>query len=415
MSGQALVLRGDARALPLPDASVDLIVTSPPYFALRSYQDGGQHYGGQIGAESTPGEYLDNLIACTREWMRVLRPTGSLMINLGDKYSTYEGPRSIPQHSELGRRQNAASQVESTRHVKSAPLAYGIPYKSLFGLPWRYALRCIDELGLILRAELIWSKPNGLPESVTDRVRRSHEQWFHFTRQQRYYSAVDAIRQPHAPDRNHGRNALAGQKTIRPVGPNSGAYHTLGALPTSVWEIATEPLTVAAHLEVDHFAAFPTEWPRRLILGWSPSGWCTECGEARRPAVVCGELREASGHPTRYIPGAGRHPLARHGEPGSTLRLARPGAILGECCACPEPTAPTRPSVVLDPFSGTGTTALVAAALGRIGIGVDRSGDYCRIGQWRTTDRGQLAKALGVPKPPAQLDGQTALFDEGVA
>jgi DNA modification methylase len=81
------LLRADARALPLPDASVDLIVTSPPYWALRSYTDAGEHYDGQIGAEPTPAAYIDSLIDCTREWMRVLKPTGSMWINLGDKYA----------------------------------------------------------------------------------------------------------------------------------------------------------------------------------------------------------------------------------------------------------------------------------------------------------------------------------------
>jgi DNA modification methylase len=84
----ATVLRGDARNLPLPDASVDLIVTSPPYWSLRSYLDNGEHYDGQIGAEATPAAYIDSLIDCTREWVRVLKPTGSRCVNLGDKYST---------------------------------------------------------------------------------------------------------------------------------------------------------------------------------------------------------------------------------------------------------------------------------------------------------------------------------------
>jgi DNA modification methylase len=83
----AIVLRGDARSLPLPDGSVDLIVTSPPYFGLRSYTDGGKHYDGQIGSERTPREYVANLLDCTREWMRVLKPEGSIFVNLGDKYS----------------------------------------------------------------------------------------------------------------------------------------------------------------------------------------------------------------------------------------------------------------------------------------------------------------------------------------
>lgn len=139
------LIRGDAHALPLPDASVDLICTSPPYWALRHYRDGGQHYAGQVGAEPTPAAYVAALLDCTRDWMRVLKPTGSLWINLGDVYSS-------------GQRLGAAPTF--------------IPAKSLFGLPWRYALRAVDELGLILRAEVVWAKPNGLPESVTDRVRR---------------------------------------------------------------------------------------------------------------------------------------------------------------------------------------------------------------------------------------------------
>src|SRR2546430_1444053 len=87
----AVIVRGDARHLPLADESVDLIVPSPPYYALRSYTDGGEHYGGQIGGEPTPGEYVAALLECTREWMRVLRPEGSLWVNLGDKYNSAAG------------------------------------------------------------------------------------------------------------------------------------------------------------------------------------------------------------------------------------------------------------------------------------------------------------------------------------
>src|SRR4249920_877780 len=85
--GEAHIIQGNALALPLPDASVDLVCTSPPYFGLRSYQDGGQHYDGQLGSEATPAEFLDALIAATREMVRVLKPTGSIFVNLGDKYS----------------------------------------------------------------------------------------------------------------------------------------------------------------------------------------------------------------------------------------------------------------------------------------------------------------------------------------
>ena len=396
------ILRADARMLPLADESVDLIVSSPPYWSLRAYQDNGETYDGQIGAEATPGEFVDALIDCTREWMRVLKPSGSMWINLGDKYNAYNGNR-------------GEGTIQANGVRQGAPKGHGLDVKdvrakSLIGIPWRYAIRCIDDLGLILRAEVIWSKPNGLPESVTDRVRRSHEQWFHFTKQPRYYSAVDEIREEHiAPGRQAGKNALSGMQTIRPRGVSDPSEpNPLGKLPGSVWTIATQPLTVPAHLGVDHFAAFPMEWPRRIIRGWSPSGVCVECGEGRRPVAE----RERT-----ILTGNFGHDMAGHGLDGRNgQRAATTATITGEACACPEPTAPTRPGTVLDPFGGTGTTALVAHALGRHGISVDMSADYCRLAGWRTSDPKQQAKAARreyVP-PREQTEGQLDLL-EGIA
>lgn len=396
------VLRGNALSLPLADRTVDLIVTSPPYFGLRSYQDGGEHYAGQIGDEPTPAEFVDALIAATAEMVRVLKPSGSIWVNLGDKYAS--GGRSS-YDLDPGRREVSTGRPRD-----------GARPKSLLGIPWRYALRCIDDLGLILRAEMIWAKPNGLPESVTDRVRRSHEQWFHFTVQPRYYSAVDEIRESPGKPKSAGKNALRGPQTIRPRGSVSdpSANHPLGKLPGSVWTIATEPLIVPDHLGVDHFAAFPTEWPRRIIQGWSPSGICTECGEGRRPLTLTdlgAKERETPAYTLHGVGGSGRH-----GQGSSTLGSRGSSAVItGEACACPEPTAPTRPAVVLDPFGGTGTTALVADALGRRGISVDMSGDYCRLATWRTTDPKQRAKAARRDyNPPAeQTDGQLELIEVG--
>lgn len=332
------IIHGDARSLPLSDDSVDLIVTSPPYFGLRSYTDGGEHYDGQIGAEATPAAYVDALIECTREWMRVLKPSGSLWLNLGDSYS------GKPSSDGSGRRDRAGAPSGPANRLET-------PGKSLRGLPWRYALRCIDELELILRAEVIWDKPNGMPESVTDRVRRSHETWFHFTLQRKYFAAVDEIREPYAPT-TFGRNrydragsysrdseSTATALALRSVN-RTRASNPLGKLPGSVWEVATQPLKVPAALGVDHFAAFPIELPRRIVAAWSPPG-----------------------------------------------------------------------GVVLDPFGGTGTTALAADVSGRHGVSVDASADYCRIAQWRTTDPAERARAMGVSKPDPVMAGQSALFE----
>lgn len=347
------ILHGDALNLELDDDSVDLIVTSPPYFALRSYTDGGEHYAGQVGDEATPGEYVAALVAATREWMRVLKPSGSLWVNLGDKYAQAE-ERSRNGNGNRVNIDNVAKPVLGGRTYTLGRKNNGVPRKSLIGIPWRYALACIDDLGLILRAEVIWSKPNGLPESVTDRVRRSHEQWFHFTLQPRYFSAVDAIREPYDPltaaryaygYAGNTRAATGAHATgvLRSIGAGEDTGPTnvnpLGKLPGSVWDIATQPLTVPAQLGVDHFAAFPMEWPRRIIAAWCPDG-----------------------------------------------------------------------GVVLDPFGGTGTTALVAWALGRHGISNDLSGDYCRLARWRCTDPAQRAAAMQVAKPPVPMTGQEVLL-----
>lgn len=446
-SGQAIVLRGDALKLPLPDESVDLIVTSPPYFALRSYLDDGDHYEGQIGSEPTPQEFLEALWSATREMVRVLKPSGSIFVNLGDKYAGSGGQN------------NGWGDHASERRRKSRVTTYnkesgGVRRKSLMALPWRYAIGCIDDLGLILRAEMIWRKPNGIPESVTDRVRRSHEQWFHFTKEEMYFAAIDEIREePLDPVRSEIRNSNAG-KAMREGRPTSGtkmrphtfnseqSVHPLGKLPGSVWTVATESLVIPTWAKEryaldEHFAAFPTEWPRRLILGWSPGAICDSCGNGRHPVVS----REAE-----YYRGQGKTGTRRdatepdgneRGMHGSQQYRERV-SIIGYACACTpftdhpgsgekSPTVredgrqgqrpvdiaathrrvgPRReyhidgwtppassPAVVLDPFGGTGTVALVAKTLGRVGISVDLSHDYSRLARWRVHQSGHGRKA----------------------
>jgi len=405
------ILRGNALALPLADESVDLVVTSPPYFGLRSYQDGGEHYEGQIGSEATPAEFVDALIAATREMVRVLKPSGSIWVNLGDKYASSGG------HGQGATSQRATRSQYLEQVGRVERNITGIPTKSLMGIPWRYAIRCIDELGLILRAEVIWSKPNGLPESVTDRVRRSHEQWFHFTVRPRYFSAVDEIREEYSdktvrtyPTRSGDPNTTnhgTGNSTLRL------ADNPLGKLPGSVWTIATEPLRVPEHLGIDHFAAFPTEWPRRIITGWSPREVCTVCGEGRRPVVAkeatstqrTTENRSSMSRGTASLRGEGRKEL-------EVIARTYEVTVTGYACACPDNSAPATPGVVLDPFGGTGTTALVASVLGRDAISVDMSADYCRLAQWRTTDPKQRAKAARVEAVEPVSDDQPDLFEE---
>lgn len=398
MNGASLV-RSDATAIPLGDNTVDLIVTSPPYFALRSYQDGGEHYGGQIGSEATPTDFLEALWAVTAECWRVLKPSGSLFVNLGDKYAGSNGASGAPS------KQNKTSAHQRQTYTGDFG---GIRAKSLMGLPWRYAIGCIDGQadpdgrGWVLRSEIVWSKPNGLPESVTDRVRRSHEQWFHLTKEGRYYSNVDDVREPHLTE----QTATAGGRCVNSHRGDMGAAlnakdrSPLGKLPGSVWTVPTQPLIVPDWLDVDHFAAFPTEWPRRLILGWSPPGICVECGEGRRSTVdkvrVGGSVRT---EPDSSAVGAGRAPSG-HMAVGAHSKFRTEATITGTACACDKPTAPTTPAVVLDPFGGTGTVALVARALGRYGVSCDLSADYQRLAKWRIWQSGQAARVA------AKTDGE---------
>lgn len=427
MTAGAALIHGDALHIPLADESVDLLVTSPPYWALRSYQDEGDHYDGQLGSEANANGFLSNLWAVTDECWRVLKPTGSLFVNLGDKYAGSGGHNNagISDKSTLAGNGHTGGVSKTGDHQKikatrrSSPDRYNqstdVPAKSLMGLPWRYALGLIcptmyrtdretDSPQWTLRAEIVWSKPNGLPESVTDRVRRSHEQWFHLTKQGRYYAAVDEVReaQTHGVMRSAGANRNVGGGTDQQSGAfskdggfndyrkaNGVSYNPLGKLPGSVWTIPSEPLAVPAHLGVDHFAAFPTEWPRRLILGWSPPGICIKCREGRVP-VVDVDLGVKERETPRYTTQG-----ANHGGQGSTLGSRGTSAtITGYACACDVPIAPTRPAVVLDPFAGTGTVPMVARTLGRYGIGIDLSRDYLRLAAWRVFRSGHGHKAM---------------------
>lgn len=457
---RAVAIRAEARDLPLPDASVDLVMTSPPYFGLRQYTDGGEPLAGQVGGEATPREYLDNLLACTAEWLRVLKPGGSLFVNLADKYAQARGHGHWETRGDKG--DEHGQRVTKFWADKGAE-DFGLQPKSLMGLPWRYANRCVDELDLILRRDIIWSKPNGMPESVTDRCRSSHEYLFHLVKQPRYYSAVDEIRRPHARDWAPGGNGGNSYRALRKSDHRDWnmpecAPHALGALPGSVWEIAPEPLNLPGWLGIEHYAAFPTALVRPVVRGWSPPGICTACGQGRFPVAdqVSREPNDRLAIMTRNrtTTATGTHVGSTLGYPAESAERA----IVGYACACtpykdregpggpswhtagqhaigpsgrrhtaenyperlPRRTylldgwtpPPTRSALVIDPFGGTGTTALVAVALGRDGISFDLSFDYCRAARWRTRDSGERAKARGQAKPPPAKRPQEHLYGD---
>jgi len=311
-----------------------------------------------------------------------------------------------------------------------------MPPKSQLLLPERYRIGCVDELGLIARAVIVWKKSNGMPESVTDRVRCSHEYVFHFTKQPHYYSAMDEIREP------GGDYARLPSSRATPNGQRprmmADTCNPLGRAPGSVWEIASQPLNVPDHVAhkrccggrkragcedgLDHYAAFPFALVRPIILGWSPREVCIACGEGRRPRVS--HVRTLDGEPIDTDKaGYGTGPTSFWNEGRTTnkgvgnWRFGSERGITGYACACPDVTAPATPGIVLDPFGGTGSTGLVAAMHGRTGVTLDASWDYCDLlARWRVNDPHERARAAGLEPEkvsviPRLAPGQASLFD----
>lgn len=258
----------------LPDASVQTIVTSPPYYGLRDYGEDGQY-----GAQSSVGEYVAAMVDLFRELRRVLADDGTLWLNLGDSYGTG---------------------------------------KQLLGVPWRVAMALQDD-AWILRSDIIWAKPNGMPESVTDRVASKHEHVFMLAKSQAYFFDLDSIRVPHSdstvarlasgpvkiarrtPGEKRDPNVYgaAAGTNLTATGERHNSGHAEGKNPGNVWTVPTVPFPEG------HFAVYPPE----LI----------------RPCILAG---------------------------------SRPG------------------DTVLDPFSGSGTTGQVAQFEGRKYIGIDLNREY---------------------------------------
>lgn len=250
--GDALgVLRG------LDDGSVDCIVTSPPYYGLRDYG-----VEGQLGAESSPGDFVAALVDVFREARRVLADDGCLFLNLGDSYSsgiTWDARACDTDGTTLAGCRGGDC-PSTTRKF--------LPAKNLLGIPWRVALALQDD-GWVLRNDIIWVKPNAMPESVTDRLAGRHEHLFLFAKSARYHFDLDAIRVDHAETtiaaatRARKPYAAPGQRAnLKTRGMNE-----IGANPGDVWSINTRPFSEA------HFATFPPELPERCILaGCKPGG-----------------------------------------------------------------------------------------------------------------------------------------------
>jgi site-specific DNA-methyltransferase (adenine-specific) len=310
-----VVLQGDALEVlrTLPDASVDCVVTSPPYFRVRSYQGGAQEFG----QETHVDEWVAHLRAVAAEIARVLVPWGVFWLNVADVYAS--GPSD------------------------------GAPAKSLLLGPERLAQALLAD-GWIVRNRLAWTKPNPLPSSAADRLTQSWEFVYLLMRERLYFFDLDAIREPLAkadaqprptPDRRacHGARDH-GHSGLTRLGREGLRGHPLGKNPGDAWRIAGARVR-------GHGASFPAELIRRPILSTCPEKVCTRCGRPWQRAR----------HPVRLVDGK-----------------PQPRALIP--CGC---GAATRPGLVLDPFMGSGTVALVAREHGRDWLGIELNAGYVQL------------------------------------
>ncbi len=336
----------------LENESVNCCVTSPPYWGTRDYG-----HPDQFGLEPTPERYVEKLVAQLREVRRVLRSDGTLWLNLGDSYAgSGKG-----EQGDGGQRAGRQTHSAATGPCEVPP---SLKRKDLVGIPWRAAF-ALQADGWYLRSDIVWHKPNPVPESVTDRPTKAHEYVFLFAKSERYFYDAWAIKEPHQmrPQRRPGGRPT--DRTPRPGQPRQ-AWSTAAREDTgvdgppdgrnkrSVWRIHTRPFPEA------HFAVMPEKLAELCVLAGSPVHCCVRCKApwVRRP-----------------------HPETHRFEP---------------TCACEGTVNQTEPSLVLDPFFGAGTVGLVARQHGRDYLGCELNPAYAELARARI-ERGTAQAQLFTP------------------
>jgi len=254
----------------LKNNSIQSIITSPPYWGLRDYGSPDQ-----IGLEDTVEEYVANLVKIFDQLKPKLKDNGTLWLNLGDTYSNHKDSKSVIQTLAKGTPKEKTHEIAIGRSVsRNAKLlkAQGLKNKDLIGIPWRVAL-ALQANGWYLRQDIIWSKPNPMPESVKDRCSKSHEHVFLLTKSDKYYFDYKAIREPVSEatvKRLSQKNLDQQEGSSRVPFKKNGNMKAVGNLDLrnkrDVWNIATKPFKGA------HFAVMPEELVLPCLLAGSKEG-----------------------------------------------------------------------------------------------------------------------------------------------
>lgn len=372
----------------LPDNCIDCCVTSPPYFNQRDYQ-----VDGQIGLENTVDEYINSIVDIFSEVRRVLKPTGQLWLNIGDTYSNYKDSKSTKQTISS---KDGVHEIEkgklSSRNTKLLK-KQGYKNKELMGIPWRVAFALSDS-GWYLRQDIIWAKATSghdrlgscMPESVTDRFTNSKEYIFLFTKNDKYFfdsyavkepvsqSSVERVSQENFVNQNGTTKANGGRKTngnLKPVVVSSGLANM-----RSVWRINLQPGSSG-----EHIAGYPEKLVEPCIkAGTSEYGCCKNCGKPYIRILNKDGYINHSWAPNTRNQNRQDELRGRHGETSSlrtdkTINYVHGG--WNKQCNCE--TDEIIPSIVLDPFMGSGTTAFVAAKFGRNFIGFELNQNYIKF------------------------------------
>lgn len=333
-----LLVNANALQIPLADQSVQCCVTSPPYYGLRDYS-----VDGQIGLEESPESYVAQMVAVFREVWRVLRDDGVCFLNLGDSYAgsgkgeggTYE--LSEKQNSNRGSNFAKNNIDRSKRNTKrwgggNLPATGNLKPKDLIGIPWMVAFALRAD-GWYLRSDIIWHKPNPMPESVTDRPTKAHEYVFLLSKSARYYYDAEAILEP-VTGSTHAR---VSQKVAAQI----GSYRANGGAKTNgpMKAVIRTPKQVAAGTKIKNNDSFNNALSLPVANRNKRSVWTIATA-----------------------PYSGAH-FATY-----------PPALVEPCIKAGSKEG----DVVLDPFSGSGTTAMVARKLGRHAVGLDLSLTYIR-------------------------------------